>query len=256
LPEMHATGHGHPLAPGLLAWPQVPKRILPPGRLEPHRADFRDRVPRWATGEKQEQDMRTQGISNWKWSKEELDYLKENHSKIPLEEIATNLNRTYHAVKIKASRLDFAQPNLKNCRNCGRFFVPRSNYITVCSEKCGGAYIKREVKPLPSSINVARTKAWRIRARQNVLRHYSPDLKCQRCGFSDFRALTLDHIDGGGNQHRRKRKIRQLFMWVKRHNYPKGFQVLCMNCQFIKREENNEVGNLPHRFLVKEIWVK
>jgi len=26
--------------------------------------------------------------------------------------------------------------------------------------------------------------------------------------------------------------------WIIEHNFPAGFQILCMNCQFIKREED------------------
>jgi len=61
---------------------------------------------------------------------------------------------------------------------------------------------------------------------------------CAYCGFTDMRALTIDHIGGGGNAHRKQ--IKRLsggtfYCWLKRNNYPGGYQVLCANCQFIKR---------------------
>ena len=31
-----------------------------------------------------------------------------------------------------------------------------------------------------------------------------------------------------------------LYNWLIKNNFPSGFQTLCMNCQFIKREENRE----------------
>ncbi len=82
--------------------------------------------------------------------------------------------------------------------------------------------------------------------RKLVFGHYSPNLVCQRCGFSDIRALSIDHIAGGGLAHARQlghknmRGGTNLYRWIRDNGFPTGFQVLCMNCQFIKRHENNE----------------
>jgi len=77
-----------------------------------------------------------------------------------------------------------------------------------------------------------------------VFEHYSEEeIKCTRCSFSDLRALTIDHINGGGSEHRKQLGIRggtQFYRWIKNNDYPKEFQILCMNCQWIKRHENNE----------------
>ena len=76
----------------------------------------------------------------------------------------------------------------------------------------------------------------------DVFSHYSPSLTCQKCGFNHLAALSIDHIDGGGNAHRREIGVKnshQLYKWIKANTYPLGFQVLCMNCQFIKRYEQN-----------------
>lgn len=70
-----------------------------------------------------------------------------------------------------------------------------------------------------------------------VFKHYSPDLVCQRCGFSDLRALTLDHINGGGLEEKKRTKVvggHGLYQWVKRNNYPNYLQVLCMNLSMDK----------------------
>jgi hypothetical protein len=66
---------------------------------------------------------------------------------------------------------------------------------------------------------------------------------CKQCGFSDLRALSIDHINGGGLKHRRLLGISGgsgFYHWLKRNNYPEGYQVLCMNCQYIKKETNKE----------------
>lgn len=69
---------------------------------------------------------------------------------------------------------------------------------------------------------------------------------CVKCGFDDLRALSLDHIGGGGNAHRHEDggrfQGRKLYTYLRRNNYPAGYQTLCMNCQWIKRHENKEYG--------------
>lgn len=52
--------------------------------------------------------------------------------------------------------------------------------------------------------------------------------------FLEF--LSIDHIGGGGKQHvdntgRRLTGV-ALYRWLRDNNYPKGFRVLCMNCNF------------------------
>lgn len=66
---------------------------------------------------------------------------------------------------------------------------------------------------------------------------------CIRCGFSDPRALQVDHVDGGGFQ---SRKIGQGISSSQLLNAvikdPDKFQLLCANCNWIKRVENKEFG--------------
>jgi len=84
------------------------------------------------------------------------------------------------------------------------------------------------------------------RLKIEVLTHYGQGrLRCVRCGFDDdFHALSLDHIDGGGEEDRRKFGAGvSFFYYLRRNNYPTGFQTLCMNCQFIKAWENKEFSN-------------
>lgn len=85
-------------------------------------------------------------------------------------------------------------------------------------------------------------KKYRVEIRFKVLLYYSNgSMKCAKCGYSDMRALSIDHINGGGNQHRIKTGYGDSYHWLLKNNYPEGYQVLCMNRQFIKRIENREV---------------
>jgi hypothetical protein len=73
---------------------------------------------------------------------------------------------------------------------------------------------------------------------------------CHHCGFSDWRALSIDHVNGGGAEHRSRktgagRSGWGFYQYLRKQGYPPGYQVLCMNCQFIKRWTNKE--NTRHK---------
>lgn len=61
-----------------------------------------------------------------------------------------------------------------------------------------------------------------------VFEHYG-GFKCACCGEPNRFFLTIDHIQGGGNKHRKKWKT-QLVTWLYYHGLPDGYQVLCFNC--------------------------
>lgn len=65
--------------------------------------------------------------------------------------------------------------------------------------------------------------------------------KCKHCGFTDKRALQVDHINGGGMTERRL--IGSHGMYRKVLKCSDGYQLLCANCNWIKRYENNENPN-------------
>lgn len=65
--------------------------------------------------------------------------------------------------------------------------------------------------------------------------------KCVRCGFSDARALQIDHIHGhGGEDKRRAGKAYPLKVMDSLMKNEGKYQLLCANCNWIKRCENNE----------------
>lgn len=67
--------------------------------------------------------------------------------------------------------------------------------------------------------------------------------KCINCAFADFRALQIDHINGGGSRERKTKSFGGNFhMHVLRSFMAKEnkYQLLCANCNWIKRFENNE----------------
>ncbi len=82
-----------------------------------------------------------------------------------------------------------------------------------------------------SSLSAARNFA----VKTEVFTHYSSGTpKCLWCDTHDIRLLTLDHIDGGGNAHRRSisEKLKSggpFYRYLKRASFPTGLRVLCFN---------------------------
>lgn len=79
--------------------------------------------------------------------------------------------------------------------------------------------------------------------------------KCIECGFSDYRALQIDHINGDGKKERHLRSRNDYYPNVLKSflSGEKRYQLLCCNCNWIKREENGEYrkkgeenGQIPH----------
>ena len=61
--------------------------------------------------------------------------------------------------------------------------------------------------------------------------------KCVICGFEDIRALTLDHVNNNGAEERKIIGERGVYRRALNEKYKSEYQILCMNCQFIKRVE-------------------
>jgi hypothetical protein len=71
--------------------------------------------------------------------------------------------------------------------------------------------------------------------------------KCACCGETEKLFLSIDHVNNDGAEHKRSMKLNtgeQLHRWLIRNNFPDGFQVLCMNCNWGKHRNN---GVCPHQ---------
>lgn len=77
-----------------------------------------------------------------------------------------------------------------------------------------------------------------------VLTHYSVDdsPRCAHCGVTDMDVLCIDHINNDGSKHRKTIGAEgfSFYYWLKRNDYPKGFQVLCANCNLKKLRVEQE----------------
>ncbi len=93
-----------------------------------------------------------------------------------------------------------------------------------------------------------RIKEKRLGAQLKIecFQHYGNICKC--CGESNIYFLTLDHILGNGNIHRKKIFKHNvggvhMYRWLKKNNFPEGYTILCMNCNWATRYG----GICPHK---------
>jgi len=109
--------------------------------------------------------------------------------------------------------------------------------------------IKHKVKKTSTEINKRDSdfrKSYYKKLKITVLTHYGGGkLSCVQCGESRIECLSIDHINGHGNEHRREilktRYCSGTYNWLRKNCFPEGFQTLCMNCQFVKRVTNKEL---------------
>ncbi len=70
--------------------------------------------------------------------------------------------------------------------------------------------------------------------------------KCKHCGITDIRVLQIDHINGGGCSEIKEKRTHgtmnyyYLQMITNEDAFLKKYQLLCANCNWIKRYEQNE----------------
>ncbi len=78
---------------------------------------------------------------------------------------------------------------------------------------------------------LANQKAYQHKRKQLAIDAYGG--KCVCCGEKNFEFLTIDHIKGGGRNHRKSIKNNNIYLHLKKTGYPKdGYRLLCSNCNF------------------------
>jgi len=100
-----------------------------------------------------------------------------------------------------------------------------------------------------------RTKRWRernkdridkrITKRRRFIREETIKFlgnKCKKCGFSDWRTLQVDHVNGGGGKEKRELGGSRTGLLKRIKETPEKYQLLCANCNWIKKYENHELN--------------
>lgn len=124
------------------------------------------------------------------------------------------------------------QPKTLVCRKCGQKFKSLSGRHWHC-DTCK-KIIKRDGMREWHRNHLEQVAVWRRRTTRKVklevITHYGG--RCACCGETEPLFLTIDHINGGGTAHRKEIGYfgSSFYIWLRRENYPEGYQVLCFNC--------------------------
>lgn len=87
--------------------------------------------------------------------------------------------------------------------------------------------------------------------KREILFYYGNNkLSCVCCGETEFKFLTIDHIDNNGSIDRKniRRTGHNLYRYLKKMKLPIGYQTLCFNCNSGKQINK---GICPHKMLTK-----
>lgn len=130
------------------------------------------------------------------------------------------------------------------CKECCR---KRSAEYGKAHPKTAAEYAARSAearRKYPDKVRLyaaAWQRAQRRKVRIAVFDAYGRVCKC--CGETEEAFLCIDHVYGGGNEHRRGLRGIQFATWLYRQGFPEGFQTLCFNCNYAK---SHNPGGCPH----------
>ena len=120
------------------------------------------------------------------------------------------------------------------CSRC-KLIKPRTREYWKYNKR---GYRKGWCRSCEYETNYQRTKLKQHQDRHLAISAYGG--KCVCCGETEIVFLTFDHINGGGNKHRRESYLarKALASWLVKNNYPPGFRILCFNCHMALRLGN------------------
>lgn len=162
---------------------------------------------------------------------------------------------------------DFRGVSPKVCIFCGAnsdeecaYGHPRTpentQYLSDGRRRCGPCQRRKQTERRanlsPEELEVVRyngrhaVNAARTRMKDTIFDHYGRSCAC--CGESEYAFLAIDHVNGGGNSHRRELSGKKamgdhLYRWLVKNDFPEGFQTLCFNCNHAK----HVLGACPHQ---------
>ena len=126
--------------------------------------------------------------------------------------------------------------SLKRCRKCGVILTTENWKIY---DKNHSSYMCIECRKLKdkryyiTSPDYHKKQLGRYHMRRSaVIFHYGN--QCKICGEDDYTKLTIDHINGGGSQHRREMTTSITDYLYNNSVDRDGYQILCYNCNCSK----------------------
>ena len=120
------------------------------------------------------------------------------------------------------------EKRLKNRARYAKWY--ENNKEAARASKAANMRKYRLENPVKHAVQSVEAKR-RLRARLYVI--YGE--RCVLCGFTDKRALTLDHVLKNGASERKQLGERGVYRRALNPEFFNEYRILCMNCQFIAR---------------------
>jgi len=124
-----------------------------------------------------------------------------------------------------------------NC-NCAHDMIKKEllivNLFYKENNKCKYCFSNLEIKfGICNKCRYILKKNKLISLKEKIYKEYGE--YCKNCGCSNYSFLTIDHINNDGAKHR-KEIGSYIYSWLLKNSFPKdNFQILCYNCNYIKR---------------------
>lgn len=146
--------------------------------------------------------------------------------------------RETHYEEIKARNKIYREKNREKIRQSQKEYFHRNHEKILERQKVWTRRFYNEHKDIHQKRNRERWIKYR-----NEIYEKLGGKKCVKCGFADERALAIDHINNDGY---RDRKLSKSISQIRRRvleNLEK-YQILCFNCNQIKRIEYEKENRL------------
>jgi len=106
----------------------------------------------------------------------------------------------------------------KRCINCReRQNISAKKYRQGVGKELHREAASRWQKSHPERIRELSRQNYK-KVKDIIFEHYG--LVCVCCGETTYEFLTIDHIDGNGNEHRRQIKRYSLYHWLRKKQFP------------------------------------
>lgn len=128
---------------------------------------------------------------------------------------------------------DATRPNRNTCAKCAAYnteYVKLRRKRLNAEGRCITCGRQKKDDTLECAYCKGNASKKRLEVKKEVFTRYG-GAACRCCGESNIFFLSMDHVEGNGADHRRTGRVgNNIYSWLKRNNYPRGFQVLCHNC--------------------------
>ena len=132
------------------------------------------------------------------------------------------------------------------CRDCMRIGSTESWQRLRAKDRIGYNKYRQTLRQKNLKRELELAKIRRVKLKNEIFAFYSENKNCCACcGEKQIEFLAVDHINNNGAEERKNNRMigHQFYAYLKRMKFPKGYQILCNNCNIAKFR----YGICPHK---------